>query len=105
MHLPAAVLCDLRIHLVYLPDKIRGQHFPGSSLGNDTAFFQRINTIAEHRCDIQVVDSGYHSRRQIFYDPHDLELVGNVQMVGRFIQDQAGRLLSQRSCQDHPLLR
>ena len=104
MHLPAAVLCDLCIHLIYLPDKILGQYFPGRSPGNDPAFFQRIDTIAEHSCDIQVMNGGYHSRRQIFYDPHKLKLVSNVQVVGRLVQDQAGRLLGQRSCQDHSLL-
>ena len=70
MHLPAAVLCNLCVHLVYLPDKIFGQYFPGRSLGNDPAFFQRIDTVTEHSGNIQVMDSGYHSCRQIFYDPH-----------------------------------
>ena len=49
--------------------------------------------------------NGRHNRAaQALDNVHKLQLVGDIQMVGRLVQNQAGGLLGQCPSQNHPLL-
>ena len=50
------------------------------------------------------MNSGDHGYIKFFHQLHQHDLVGNVQMIGRLIQNQCRGLLGKCSCQDHPLL-
>ena len=104
MDLSFFIFDDFCLHIVNFPDKLRCQQTLRCPFSCDPAVFEGVNPVAEHGRNIQVVDGRDHRHIQILYNPHQLKLVGNVQMVGRFIQNQAGCLLSQGSCENNPLL-
>ena len=97
MHISFAVFHDITLHLVDFPDQFPCQDLPWSSFGNDLAVFQYIQAVTEHGCNIQIMNGGDHSHIQLLYDLQKLQLMGNIQMVGWFIQNEAGCLLAAKS--------
>ena len=94
----------LCVHLIDLSDKFWRQQFPRRSLADDFSILYRAQPVTVEGGNIQVVDRGNYRAVQPPHQIHQLKLKLNVQMVGGFVKNQAGRLLCQRPRQDHPLL-
>ena len=84
------VMDNLRFHAVNFSDKFRGQQVFGRALTDDFSVFDTVDPVAEHSGNIKIMDGGDHSKLQIFDNFHKMELVGDVQMIGGLIKDQAG---------------
>ena len=87
MHIPSAVQDDLSVYLVDLPDQPGGQHLLRSTGCCDSALFHNVNLIAESRRHIQIVEGGDDCDLKAFYQLQQLQLIRNIQMVGRLVQN------------------
>ncbi len=95
MWLSALIGKNLGLHLVYTPDKVLGENLLGPAAAHDFPAFDRIETVAVHGGNIQVVDGRDHGPVQGFDNVHQFQLVLDIQMIGGLVQDQTGGLLGQ----------
>ena len=84
--------------------KIFCNDFFWSSASHQTTVLHGIDPVAVCCCNIQIMQSTDHSDPKTFYNIQKLELVFDVKMVGRLIQDQTVSFLCQSSCQNDSLL-
>ena len=79
--------CDVRLSYDLL----------GRSGRSHAALMQQHQAVAEHRRQIEIVQRYYAGGRQAGDQSQDLELVLDIEVVGRFVQQQLGRTLRQGS--------
>ncbi len=63
-----------------------------------------VSSSQEHGCVVEVVQRDNAGNRQAGDEPHEVNLVLNIEMVGRFIEDQLSRRLCRRPCNMGALL-
>ena len=95
---------DSAFHIVYLGDDILREDFLGSSFVADLAVLQDVYPVAELGRQIQVVECAECGAPDALHDVEDLQLIFDVQVVCRFVEDETRSLLRQCAGQYDPLL-
>ena len=102
--MPLRVLYDFCINLIDFFDTFLCEHFLGCAEANDMAVLHDKESVTVHCCDVQVMDRRDDGQIKAFYDIHQLQLILDIEVVRRFVKDQARRLLRKRAGQNDPLL-
>src|SRR5690606_7447297 len=94
---------DVRRDPVHLGQQSGGEHLGGRPGGHDLAVAQHVQTVAVVGGQIQVVQREQHRRGQPPQGTQDVQLVPDVQVVGRFVEDQQRGPLGEGAGDEHPL--
>ena len=79
-----------------------GQHIKRFAQGHQAALFQNGHTITGE-CLVEVVQSNHGGHRQCVDHLQDCQLVLDIQVIGRFVQQQDPRALGQGASDVHAL--
>ena len=102
--MPVSIIDNLAFYMIDFPDHLCREYFFRRSACQNLSVTQNIKSVAEHGCHIQVMNRRDDSNIQAFNNIQKLQLIGNVQMVGRFIQNKARRFLRQCPGKNYSLL-
>lgn len=94
---------DFARHAVDLGKELGREDVGGRARGGDLAVAQYVETVAVVRGQVEVVQGHQDRRGQSSQGTEDVQLVPDVEVVGRFVQDQQGRLLGQGTGDEHAL--
>ena len=86
---------DQRFDAEHLAQQGGGQHFLWRAAGDDASVVDHVQPIAERRGQVEVVDARQGADLQALDQLQQLELIAWIEVVGRFVEDQQLRLLSQ----------
>ncbi len=84
-------------------DQRFGQHLLGRACGHDLALLQHGQVVAEHRCQIEIVQRDDGGEAEFGDQGQDIELMLDIEMVGRLVEQQFAWGLGQRPGDMHPL--
>lgn len=98
---------DVHFHSVDLPHVLLGDHVLRSPDGVNRAVVHHDDVVGVLRCNVDVVADHYHDQPPLIglllQKADDIHLVSDVQIGGRFVQEENLRLLGQSAGQHHPL--
>lgn len=86
-----------------LVDQRRCEHGVGRAEGHEPALVEHGDVVAERRGDVEVVKGGDHGRPESAHDAHQVELVGDVEVVRRLVEDEDPPVLRESAGEHHPL--
>ena len=90
--------------MIQLPDTLLRQNLFRPAEGDQLSMLHRCDPVTIHGCDIQVMNGRKHRQMTRAHQIHDLQLVGDIQMIRRFIQDKTRCLLRESPREHHALL-
>ncbi len=73
--------------------------------GDDAAPVDDVEDVAVGGGEVEVVQRGQDAQAAVADQAEDVQLVGDVQVVGGFVEDQHPRLLGEGAGDEDPLLR
>ena len=98
------VLDDQDVGAVGLPDDVGGDHGPWRAARGELTAGDQVHGVAEQRGQAEVVDRGQHRDAERRDKLEDLDLVADVEVIGRLVQDQVIGALGDGLGDQHPLL-
>jgi hypothetical protein len=98
------MLDDQDVGAVGAADRLRREHRPGRAGRHHLARGQHVDAVAEQRGQAQVVQRREHGDAEPGDDLEDLNLVMDVEVVGRLVQDEMVGFLGQRPGDQNELL-
>jgi hypothetical protein len=98
------VLDDQDVGAVGLADRLGREHRAGRAGRHHPARGQHVDAVAEQRGQAQVVQRREHGDAESGDDLEDLDLVVDIEVVGRLVQDEVVGFLGQRPCYQNELL-
>ncbi len=98
------VLDDQDVGAVGLADRLGREHRAGRPGRHHLARGQHVDAVAEQCGQAQVVQRREHGDAEPGDDLEDLDLVVDVEVVGRLVQDEMVGFLGQRPCYQNELL-
>ena len=86
-------------------ERLAGQHVPGLADGDDLLCFEHDQAVAVVRGQVQVMKDADHCDipGETPDDVEDLDLVADIEVRGRFVEEQDLRFLRERPGDEHPL--
>ena len=93
-----------RLGAVDLRDHLLGDDLLGSALPDDLPVADDVDPVAVHGREIEVVQGAQGGAVEPLHDVEHLQLVLDVQVVRRLVEDHAGSLLGEGAREDDPLL-
>ena len=94
---------DQRFDAEHIAQQWRGQDFFRRAAGDDATVIDYVQPIAESSREIEVVDARQGADLQAFDQLQQFELIARIEVIGRLVEDQHLRLLSQGASEDHAL--
>lgn len=86
---------DQRFDAEHFTQQRGGQHLFWRAAGDDASVVDHVQPIAEGRGQVEVVDARQGADLQALDQLQQFELIAWIEVVGRFVEDQQLRLLSQ----------
>src|SRR5689334_1134564 len=80
-----------------------GERLFGRPAADQLPVGDQVNGVAEQRGEAEVVDGGQDGDAETGDEFQDLDLIADVQVTGRLVQDQVVAALSQGPGDQHPL--
>lgn len=102
--MPLRVLHDFCINLIDFFDTFLGEHFLCVPKPTIWPFFMTKSLSQYIAAMFRSWIAEMTVRSRLFYDIHQLQLILDIEVVRRFVKDQARRLLRKRAGQNDPLL-
>ncbi len=87
---------DLGGDPVHVGQQAGGEDLVRRPVGDDAALAQHVQAVAVVRGEVQVVQGEQGAGAEGGHQGEDVELVADVEVVGRLVEDEQGRLLHER---------
>ena len=95
---------DQRLQAEHLLQQLDGEHLGEHADDHQTALVEHAEAVAEGRRQIQIMEAGQDRQTQCLDLAKQFELVTQVEVVGRLVEDQQLRLLHQSTNEQGALL-
>jgi len=79
----------------HIEDEIRGQHVARFTHRDERSRLQHGNPVTTHRRVIEIMQGGGHCQFLLLNQMQKCDLVSDIEMVGRLVQEEELRLLRQ----------